>query len=51
MIVNCNDECLDEKKGKWASNMLEDQVGGLVEKWPSKMLKDQARCFMEPMVL
>ena len=51
MIIGCDDECLNEKKEKWQSGMLKDQMGGLVEKWPSEMLKDQARCLEEPMIL
>ena len=40
MTNECDDECLNEKKGKWISEMLEDQVGGVVQKKPSKMPKD-----------
>ena len=51
MLIGCEDECLNEGKGKWLSRMLKDQIGGLVEKWQGKMLEFQVRCLVEPMVL
>ena len=40
VLIGYNYECLNKRKGKWLSEMLEDQVKGLVEKWASKMLED-----------
>ena len=31
MIIGCDHECLNERKGKWTSEMLEDQAEGLVK--------------------
>ena len=40
MIIGYDDECLNERKGEWLSEMLKDQMGGSVEKCLSKMLDD-----------